>query len=280
MWKNVYLRSAIKIKKAFFLLYCSRLFVSLSWHSKVLTLGKLQIYLHFRSLNRTFAHDLASNSTMAKNNAWQDDYWLPLMQLYLKRPVGEKPMYAREAIDLCMELHIAPQALAQRMKQIATLSTPRIERIWQTYAENPRRLARAVRLWREMRGFGDASSFYEGVDVTEGFERDFRPLEEDARLTPVMLILILDLYFRLTPITMVASTPEVQELARLMKVEATLVVEVLNTFQACDPYLNRNEAESNKLLTPCKQVWQRYGNGEIEQLAAFAEELKNYFRTL
>ena len=261
-------------------MYCSCLFVPLSWHSKVLTLGKLQIYLHFRSLNRTFAHDLASNSTMAKNNAWQDDYWLPLMQLYLKRPVGEKPMYAREAIDLCMELHIAPQVLAQRMKQIATLSTPRIERIWQTYAENPRRLARAVRLWREMRGFGDANSFYEGVDVAEGFERDFRPLEENERLMPVMLILILDLYFRLTPITMVASTPEVQELARLMKIEPSLVVEVLEIYQLCDPYLNRSEVSFSDLLAPCQQVWQRYGNGEIEQLAAFAEELKYYFKAL
>lgn len=29
---------------------------------------------------------------MARNQQWQDDYWLPLMQLYLKKPVGVKPV--------------------------------------------------------------------------------------------------------------------------------------------------------------------------------------------
>ena len=211
---------------------------------------------------------------MAKNTVWQDDYWLPVMQLYLKRPVGVKATYCRDAVDLSMELHVAPTALATRMQQIATLSTPRIERIWQTYANNPRRLARAVRLWREMKGFGDASAFYDGVDVTETFERDFRPLEEEPRLTPVILILVLDLYFRLTPITMVAETPEVAELARLVKVAPSLIVDVLDMYQLCDPYLNRNEVSLSPLLQPCQAIWQRFGNDDTEKLAAFAEELK------
>jgi len=214
---------------------------------------------------------------MAKNTVWQDDFWLPVMQLYLKRPVGVKATYCRDAVDLSMELHVAPTALATRMQQIATLSTPRIERIWQTYANNPRRLARAVRLWREMKGFGDASAFYDGVDVTETFERDFRPLEEEPRLTPVILILVLDLYFRLTPITMVAETPEVAELARLVKVTPSLIVDVLDMYQLCDPYLNRNEVSLSPLLQPCQAIWQRFGNDDTEKLAAFAEELKAYY---
>jgi hypothetical protein len=214
---------------------------------------------------------------MAKNTVWQDDFWLPVMQLYLKRPVGVKATYCRDAVDLSMELHVAPTALATRMQQIATLSTPRIERIWQTYANNPRRLARAVRLWREMKGFGDASAFYDGVDVTETFERDFRPLEEEPRLTPVILILVLDLYFRLTPITMVAETPEVAELARLVKVAPSLIVDVLDMYQLCDPYLNRNEVSLSPLLQPCQAIWQRFGNDDTEKLAAFAEELKAYY---
>lgn len=214
---------------------------------------------------------------MAKNTVWQDDFWLPVMQLYLKRPVGVKATYCRDAVDLSMELHVAPTALATRMQQIATLSTPRIERIWQTYANNPRRLARAVRLWREMKGFGDASAFYDGVDVTETFERDFRPLEEEPRLTPVILILVLDLYFRLTPITMVAETPEVAELVRLVKVAPSLIVDVLDMYQLCDPYLNRNEVSLSPLLQPCQAIWQRFGNDDTEKLAAFAEELKAYY---
>ena len=215
---------------------------------------------------------------MAKNTVWHDDYWLLLMQIYLQKPVGLKPLYCREMVDLSMELHIAPQVLQSKMQQIARLETPRIERIWNTYSQNPRRLARAVRLLREMKGFGAADDFYEGVEVQETFEKDFRPLAEDARYTPVMLILILDLFFRLTTITMVPETPEVQELARLLKLKPNDVVVVLDLFQTCDPYLNRDELIVSDLLLPCQQVWQRYGNIAPEQLAAYAEELKAYFK--
>ena len=215
---------------------------------------------------------------MAKNTVWQDDYWLPVMQLYLRRPVGVKPTYSRDTVSLSMELHIAPPLLAERMRQVATLSTPRLERIRQTYAKSPQRLSRAVRLWREMRGFGLADSFYSGVQVTETFERDFRPLDEEPSLTPVALILILDLYFRLTPATMVAQTPEVTELARLLKVAPTLVVTVLGCFLLCDPYLHRTVTKQHPLTAPCRSVWQRFGNNDTEQLAAFAEELKEYYR--
>lgn len=215
---------------------------------------------------------------MARNQLWNDDYWLLLMQIYLRKPVGMKPLYSREMVDLSMELHISPQALQARMQQIARLETPRIERIWQTYSGNPRRLARAVRLLREMKGFGAASEFYQGVEMQETFEKDFRPLAEDERFTPVMLILILDLYFRLSTITMVPETPEVQELARLIKVKAADVALILDIFQRFDPYLNRQDVILSPLLLPCQQVWQRYAHIELNQLADYAEELKAYFK--
>lgn len=215
---------------------------------------------------------------MARKQLWQDDYWLLLLQVYLKRPVGVKPLYARELVDLSMELHIAPQVLHDKMAEIATLETPRVERIWQEYGKNPRRLRRAVRLLREMTGFNSGGNFFEGVDVQETFERDFRPLQEDPRLTPVMLTMILDEYFRLTPVTMVNETPEVQQLARLLRVPAALVVDVLDVFQHCDPYLDRRDVTLSPLLLPCQQVWQRYGNGDVQQLAAYAEQLKDYFK--
>jgi hypothetical protein len=31
-------------------------------------------------------------------------------------------------------------------------------------------------------------------------------------------------------------------------------------------------------LLPCQQVWQRYGNGDTEQLAQYAEQLKEYYK--
>ena len=207
------------------------------------------------------------------------------MQLYLQKPVGLKSLYCRPLVELSLELHIPPQELFAKMCEIAHLQTPRIERIWETYSGNPRRLARAVRLLREMKGFGSADAFYDGVALKESFERDWQPLAEDSRLTPVMLILILDLYFHLTPITMVAETPEVVETARLIKLKPDEVVEILNIYKLCDPYLrqvaakNRQDAKDSPLLQACRQVWQRFGNSDIEELASYAGQLKDYFRS-
>lgn len=215
---------------------------------------------------------------MSKNSKWQDDYWLLLMQIYLQRPVGIKPMYSKKMVDLSQELHIAPNLLFNKMCQIANLETPRIEHIWETYGNNPRKLARAVSLFREMKGFNNASLFYEGVETNESFEKDFKPVAEGEKLTPVMLILILDEYFRLTPITMVAETPEVQQLARLLKLKAQEVVDVLEVFQHCDPYLNRKDVIISPLLAPCQQIWRRFGNAKTEDLASYAKQLKEYFK--
>lgn len=215
---------------------------------------------------------------MAKTNPWQDEYWLPALQLYLRKPVGVKPLYQRDAVQLCLELHVTPKTMHKRLEQIALLSTPRLERVWQTYSKDPDRLARAVRLWREMRGFGAAEEFYDGVELQETFEKDFRPLDEHEQLTPVALILVLDLYFRLVPQTMVAETPEVRKLAKLVGVSASQIEELLHLYQLCDPYLNRNEVTFSNLLLPCQQVWQRFENTDPNALSAFAEELKVYFR--
>ena len=214
---------------------------------------------------------------MARNAKWSDDYWLLLMQIYLQRPVGIKPMYSRKMVDLSLELHIAPSLLFGKMCQIANLETPRIEHIWETYGTNPRKLNRAINLWREMRGYGNAGEFYDGVEVNETFEKDFKPIAGEGTMTPVMLILILDLYFRLTPITMVSETPEVQQLARLLKVKTQEVVEVMEVFQHCDPYLNKRDVMISPLLAPCNDIWRRFGNSDTEQLASFAEQLKEYF---
>lgn len=214
---------------------------------------------------------------MAKDSKWQDEYWLLLMQIYLQKPVGIKPMYSRAMVDLSLELHIAPERLFNKMCQIANLETPRVEHIWEVYGNNPRKLARAVRLFREMKGFNNSDAFYDGVELNESFERDFRPLEEDKRFTPVMLILILDLYFRLTPQTMVAETPEVQELARLIKLKAADVVEVMEVMQYCDPYLNRRGVIFHPLMIPCQDIWRRFGNTDVEALASYAKQLKDFY---
>lgn len=214
---------------------------------------------------------------MAKNSKWQDEYWLLLMQLYLQKPTGIKPMYSKAMIDLSLELHIAPQQLFNKMCQIANLETPRIEHIWEVYGQNPRKLKRAVNLLREMWGFNNALEFYEGVETIESFEKEFKPIADDTTLTPMMLVLILDEYFRLTPITMVPETPEVQALAKMMRLKPQEVVDVMEAFQHCDPYLNRKDEMKGNLLLACQQVWRRFGNSEPQDLASYAEQLKDYF---
>jgi hypothetical protein len=216
---------------------------------------------------------------MAKNSKWQDDYWLLLLQTYLRKPVGVKPIYSREMVALGRELHIHPQVLATKMQEISTLETPRVERIWQSYSDNPRKLARAAHLLREMKGFGRADEFYDGVEVNETWEKDWDKLPENERLTPVALILVLDLYFRLTPATMVKETPEVQEQARLLKISSDEVVEILDVYQHCDPYLNRRDVTLSNLLPSCQAIWQRFGNGSIEALADLADQLKKYYKS-
>ena len=180
---------------------------------------------------------------MAKKQNWQDDYWLLVMQLYLRKPVGVKPMYSRDSIFLCLELHIAPEVLFSRQCEVANLETPRIERIWEEYGRNPK----------------------------------LRPLEGEERLLPISLVLILELYFRLTPNTMVAETPEVRDLASLMKVPTRLIVEVLDIFQHCDPYLHRRDVIVHPLFAPCMQIWERYGNVDNRKLVSYATQLKAYY---
>ena len=219
-----------------------------------------------------------------KHSQWSDDYWLLLMQLYLKKPVGVKALYSRGMVNLALELHIPPQFLYEQMFRLRTIDTPRMEKLWADYGNNPRRLSRGVKLLRQKLGFREL--FFDGVEINETWEKDFKPVDiSDQQLsemphppTPAMLILILDLYFRLTPSTMVAETPEVQELARLIKMRTQEVVDIMEIYQFCDPYLKRADFVMSPLLGPCQQIWQRYGNGSPQQLAAFAAQLKDYFK--
>ena len=215
---------------------------------------------------------------MARHPLWSDEYWLLLMQIYLNKPVGVKPLYSRAIVALSMELHIQPQYLYEQMFRLRSIDTPRMEKMWTTYGKNPKKLSRGIKLLRQKSGFNNAGTFYEGVEVNESFEKDFKPLEQEPKLTPIMMVMILDLYFRLTPITMVEETPEIQELAKMMNIAPTLILDVMDVYQFCDPYLNRDDMIISPILIPCQQVWQRFGNNNPEKLAALAAQMKEYFK--
>ena len=214
---------------------------------------------------------------MARHPRWSDDYWPQLLQVYMEKPVGVKSLYARRVVELSLEWHIPPQYLHKQMFQLRSL-TPRMERLRAIYGDNPKKLRRDINRIREMRGYGNAASFYEGVALNETFEKDWRPLHANPELTPVKLILILDLYFQLTPITMRHDTSEIVDLGKLVKVSPKLIVEVMEVFQVCDPYLNHGEVTFHPLLPACDEIWRRYGNEHPDRLYSLATQLKDYFK--
>lgn len=214
---------------------------------------------------------------MAKHPLWKDEYWLLLLQLYQKKPMGVKPLYSKGMVNLSLSLHIPPEFLHEQMFKLQMI-TPRIKRLWDKYANNPRKLSHDIALLKKMNGYGNADAFYEGVKVKESFERDWEPIEGEPTLTPVKLIIILNLYFQLTPITMVPETPEITDLAQLLGISGKLIAEVMKTYQCCDPYLNRTGSHGQKLWKPCYEIWQRYGNGNPDKLYQLADKLSEYYK--
>lgn len=215
---------------------------------------------------------------MAKHSLWKDEYWLMLMQLYLRKPEGVKPLYSRGMVELALELHIPPRYLYEQMFKLRQLETPRMEKLWERYGNSPRRLAKGVQLLREMKGFNNADAFYEGVETVESWETDFKPMENFDGLMPVALIMILDLYFRLTPNTMVEETPEIQELAKTLKLKAKKIVEIMDAYRIYDPYLNKGKMMVSNPLDPYRKIWQRFGNDNPEKLSSLAAQLKEFFK--
>lgn len=213
---------------------------------------------------------------MVRHPLWSDEYWLLLMQLYLRKPVGLKPLYSRALVSLALELHIPPQYLHTQMFRLRQLDTPLIQQLWDKYSRRPKRLQREAELLRRMNGFGQPEEFYQGVAVNESWEKDFKPIPGTV-FTPVMLVMVLDLYFRLTPITMVPETPEIIELGRVIHATPAAICQAMEVFQGLDPYLSRETVTDSPLAAPCQALWQRFGNDGPEPLATFAAQVKDYF---
>lgn len=213
---------------------------------------------------------------MANNTLWSDNYWPLLMQLYLNKPEGVKSEYSHPMVELGIELHIPPKVLAEQMRQLDRRGQASVQRLFDTYAANPRRLARDVKRLRSMVGFGNTDMFYDGVATAFDAERTYRPVCPSTTVTPAMLVIILGLYFELTPNTMVSETPEVLDAARLMGIKPEDVVGVLGIYQTFDPILKRQPAEPTPVAEEARRTWQQYSNAP-EQLAVAVGRMNEYF---
>lgn len=107
---------------------------------------------------------------MARHPLWNEEYWLLLLQLYQKKPMGVKPLYSKGMVDLSLELHIPPEFLHEQMFKLRMV-TPRIKRLWEKYADKPQKLKRDIQRIRQMNGCGNAIQFFEGVELKETFEK-------------------------------------------------------------------------------------------------------------
>lgn len=76
---------------------------------------------------------------------WQDDYWLLLLQLYLKAPQGVKPLYSRALIDVALRTHLKPQYIYRKLFRLRRIDTPLLQELWNRYAEKPARLKAVVK---------------------------------------------------------------------------------------------------------------------------------------
>ena len=208
---------------------------------------------------------------MANNTLWSDDYWLLLIQLYQKKPVGVKSEFSHPVVELGIELHIPPRTIYEQMCALEKRTTPSLQRLWEMYANNPKRLSRDIKRLKQMAGF------YEGVQTTPSFERDYRPIDNSSDITPVMLVIILELYFALTPNTMVSETPEVLDMARLLSLKPEEIVRILEIYQTFDPILKRKAAEQSPIVDEAKRIWKRYYSEQPELLHTEADKLKLYF---
>jgi len=52
----------------------------------------------------------------------------------------------------------------------------------------------------------------------------------------------------------------------------------MEVFRFCDPLLSHEDIMIHPLLTPCMQIWKRFGNQPPEKLAALAAQLNDYWK--
>ena len=219
---------------------------------------------------------------------WNEEYWPLVIQLYENKPRGIKPMYGYDTVKLAIELHIPPGVIYEKMFELRQPSRPSLRRLIKSLAGNREKLNLRCRQLRALQGMGNADEFYEGVALNETFETDFKPVNAPTALmtrrplyTPAMLIMILDLYFRLVPQTMVTETPEVKETAKLMDITPQDVTDILDIYTYCDPFMKHADSLIDPMLPPCMRVWRRFCTAEhpdITALSNLAQQMKAYWK--
>lgn len=212
---------------------------------------------------------------------WTNDLWPLVIKAYLSAPTGPKSNCSRPVVDLAMQLHMKPADIVDRLKTVDAHKNPMVERLLVHYQAHPKKLKRDAERLAAMSGFGNSGAFYDGVDTAEaGFERFYRPIDGTS-FTPAMLTILLNLYFRLVPATMVATTPEVIDMAHRTQLTVDQVLEVLHTFLYVDPCAKSRTDDALAEFAPitrlCRETWRTHDDGNPMLVAEEAEKFLQYY---
>lgn len=216
---------------------------------------------------------------MATKNKWSDQYWPLIIKAWLQKPEGTKSKDSKTVVDIANELRIDQDVICEKMTLLDKHESPLLQKLWKMYAKNPRRLNRDIKNLRQLSGFGDAEMFYEGVETARPVARIFLPVTPDSRMTPAILILILHVYFTLTPNCMVESTPEIIELAQLTKTPVEEIVKFMKVFQCFDPILQREPPVLSPIIHEAREIWEKYYELPQSRFDKDVEKIKEYFNS-
>lgn len=215
--------------------------------------------------------------------SWNYEYFLKLFQIYMKRPEGLKPPYSRDMVALALELHIHPEFLYEKMELLAKPRSRIFRALATRYKGHPRLLVNDIRKRDQLAGFGLGDAFFEGVEIEETFERDFRPAVEGSDVTPMMVVIIFNLYFHMLPPMISPGLPEVVALAKRLRISPDEMSEVMLSLLDADPYYP-NYSHESKFAAVCHDIFARYcGDGhaltedEARRLERDAAAMLEYF---
>ena len=73
-------------------------------------------------------------------------------------------MYSHALVELSLELHIPPKSLYEQQFKLRHRDTPVLQLIWETYAENTRKLNKDVKKLRSMNGMVTNGREWNGLE--------------------------------------------------------------------------------------------------------------------
>lgn len=190
-----------------------------------------------------------------KAEQWTQEESVLVLDLYMSKPAGLKPVTNESLTHLAQLLGRTPEAVFRRMQKFQqwypVLPFGMNEEIFQD--ENPA-------IWSEY--FNQPKKVHSEAPAI---------LDEWCAET-----LVLNLYFQLIISTMNEKVPEVVELSKLVKRPAKEIVEMLYAYAALDPFLKTPQPSELAISPICHHLWNRYAD-DMDKLSHVAKYIESHY---